>query len=396
MVECRERISYVVTWWCREILQWPVASSSLLQIAIYVSVALQETLVCNYIILHCWLVHWEHRLHSANVNFRLETSSSEKLEFKVQQSNFKPWQKSLEEQPHGQIHCKLLQYPVPNVFAYFFPLHPLWASFTAFWPDCIHHFDHWRVTVQFQISIATKLVELVARLLCPLPLPMARKPGLTGTSRVGMSPVSMETTRGMFGRSVGASCVQRRATRMSNNAWASSHMSRTLGSMRSKIFPPSSNCQAWTVCACVHRVRTSEAASTCYRSAAFGFISCLQGEKRERPMKVVKSNQQMVRWFDGSWSQPGCDITTIPKQHGDACSYPAVISLKKDWDKIKKGREAHSFWMKTQLSLIILEKQRWSLWAATRWIRLSFSHQVKGEQRIKDGLSCSSREMEKT
>lgn len=144
----------------------------------------------------------------------------------------------------------------------------LWASFTAFRPEigwCIHHLDHWRVTVQFQISIATKLVELVARLLCPLPLPMARKPGLIGTSRVGMSPVSMETTRGMFGRSVGASCVQRRATRMSNNAWASSHMSRTLGSIRSKIFPPSSNCQAWTVCACVHQVRTSEAASTCYR-----------------------------------------------------------------------------------------------------------------------------------
>ena len=203
-----------------------------------------------------------------------------------------------------------------------------------------------------------------------------------------MSPVSMETTRGMFGRSVGASCVQRRATRMSNNAWASSHMSRTLGSMRSKIFPPSSNCQAWTVCACVHRVRTSEAASTCYRSAAFRVhIMFSRAIKREGHMKVVKSNQQMVRWFL---------VTTIPKQHGDACSYPAVISLKKDWDKIKKGREAYSYWMETQLSLIILEKQRWSLWAAARWIRLSFSHHLKGEQRIEDGLSCYSREVEKT
>lgn len=138
---------------------------------------------------------------------------------------------------------------MPNVVPYFFPLDPLWASFTAFWPEigwCIHQFDHWRVAVRFQISMATKLVELVARLLCPLPLPMARKLGLIGTSGVGMSPVSIETTRGMLGRSVGASCVQRRATRMSNNAWASSHRSRTRGSMSSKIFPPSSNCQAWT------------------------------------------------------------------------------------------------------------------------------------------------------
>lgn len=236
-----------------KILQWPVTCCKL---QIMYLLKCKKLLCANYMIILCWLVHWDHRMHSANVNMRLETSSSGKLEFKVQQSNFKPWQKSLEGRSHGQIHCKLLQFPVAQCFAHFFPLQPLWASFTAFRPEigwCIHHFDHWRVTVQFQISIATKLVELVARLLCPLPLPMARKPGLIGTSRVGMSPVSMETTRGMFGRSVGASCVQRRATRMSNNAWASSHVSRTLGSMSSKIFPPSSNCQAWTVCACFSR-----------------------------------------------------------------------------------------------------------------------------------------------
>lgn len=62
-----------------------------------------------------------------------------------------------------------------------------------------------------------------------------------------------------------------------------------------------------------------------------GFTSCLHGEKREGHMKVVKSNQQMVRWFL---------VTTIPKQHGDACSYPAVI-LTPSLTLIKKVREAH-------------------------------------------------------